>query len=92
MVDFGAEATKDEREAIVNYLVDHFGPAGTTKVNVNMATTKEIESGLKLTSKEAEAVVQCRQQHGNFKDWHELLKIDGVDTKKIEAAQERIVL
>ena len=92
MADFGAEATKDEREAIVNYLVDHFGPAGVTKVNVNTAATREIESGLNLTSKEADAIVQYRQQHGNFKDWHELLKVDGVDTKKIEAAQERIVL
>lgn len=104
MVDFGAEATKDEREEIINYLTKNFGPGGTpttpaettkvsetTKVNVNKATAKDIESGLKLTTKQAEAVVEYREQHGKFKDWHDLLKVDGIDEKKIEDAKDRII-
>ena len=90
MVAAGAKAKKEEVPTIVDYLAKNFGFPGS--VNLNKATAEEIESGLHLTSKEAEAIVQYRKQHGDFKDWHDLLKIDGVDSKKIIEAKDRIIL
>jgi competence protein ComEA len=93
MTDFGATMTQEEHEAIVNYLAANFGTAPrATKVNVNTTAAREIEAGLKLTSKEAEAIVKYREQNGNYKDWRDLLKVDGVDAKKIEAAKDLIVV
>jgi competence ComEA-like helix-hairpin-helix protein len=90
MVASGAKVKKEEIPAIVDYLARNFGFPGA--VNPNKATAEEIESGLRLTSKEAEAIVQYRKQHGDFKDWHDLLKVDGVDNKKIIEAKDRINL
>jgi hypothetical protein len=44
MASFGAEATDDEYNAIVEYLVKNFGPQ-SAKINVNKAAAKEIENG-----------------------------------------------
>jgi competence ComEA-like helix-hairpin-helix protein len=43
-----------------------------------------------LTAKEAEAIVDYRERHGDFHAWGDLLVIYGVDGKKIEAAKERM--
>jgi len=90
MVATGAKVKKGDIPAVVNYLARNFGIPGA--VNPNKATAEEIESGLHLTSKEAEAIVQYRKQHGDFKDWHGLLKVEGVDNKKIIEAKDRIAL
>jgi competence protein ComEA len=57
---------------------------------VNQASAQRIETGLGLTAKEAEAIVQYRDRHGDFRAWGDLLVIYGVDGKKIEAAKDRI--
>jgi competence ComEA-like helix-hairpin-helix protein len=88
MVASGAKVKKEDIPAIVDYLAKNFGFPGA--VNPNKATAEEIESGLRLTSKEAEAIVQYRKQHGDFKDWHDLLKVGGVDNKKIIDVKDRI--
>ena len=90
MVAGGAKVKKEDIATIVDYLAKNFGFPGA--VNANKATAEEIESGLHLTAKEAEAIVQYRKQHGDFKDWHDLLKVDGVDNKKIIEAKDRITL
>src|SRR5712671_4751667 len=90
MVAAGAKIKKEDIPSIVNYLARNFGSPGA--LNPNKATAEEIESGLRVTSKEAEAIVQYRKQHGDFKDWHDLLKVEGVDNKKIIEAKDRIAL
>ena len=86
MVTRGAVASPEEIQIMVDYLAKNF-----PKLNINKATAKEIEAGLDLSAKEAEAVVKYRQQHGDFKTWPDLTKIDGVDPKKLEAKKDRIV-
>ncbi|MEO8048938.1 MAG: helix-hairpin-helix domain-containing protein [Acidobacteriota bacterium] len=98
MKDMGADATGPELEQIVDYLAKNFGksaaPAATaaaaTKVNVNSATAKEIETGLGVTTKDSEAIVAYRIKNGNFKDIDALSKVDGVDAAKIQAAKDKI--
>lgn len=86
MIQRGATATPDEMRTIVDYLAKNFA-----KLNVNKANAKEIETGLELTGKEAEAIVKYRQEHGDFKDWDGLVRVAEVDSKKLEGKRERIV-
>jgi competence protein ComEA len=94
MVSRGATGTDQELDAIVNYLATNMGKGDKSadKINVNKASAHEIETGLQLTTQEAEAIVQYRTKNGDYKDWHDLEKVDGVDAKKIEAAKDRIGL
>ena len=89
MVERGATATPEQARAIVDYLARNFPKPAT--VNVNKAASKEIETALELTSKEAEAIVRYRQDHGDFKDWDSLVKVADVDPKKLDARKDRIV-
>ena len=88
MVDKGAQATDAETAAVIDYLVQYFGP--DSKINVNTAPFQEIKAVLKLTAKETQAVVDYRQQNGPFKAVTELQKIPGVPTEKVEAVREKI--
>ena len=65
-------------------------PAKSKSINVNEATAKDLESGLDLTQKEAEAIVRYRREHGPFKDWRDLGKAEGISRKKIEAVKDRL--
>jgi competence ComEA-like helix-hairpin-helix protein len=88
MVERGAKATPKELAAVVNYLTANFGP--DAKVNVNDAPIDELKSVLGLSSPEANAIVEYRQGHGKFKVWRDLLKVPGVDAKKIEGKAPRM--
>jgi len=91
MRDRGAQATPAELSIIADYLFEHFPKIeDATKINVNKATAGEIAKGLGLTPKEAEAVVDYRERHGDFHAWGDLLTIYGVDGKKIAAAKDKI--
>jgi competence protein ComEA len=88
MVERGAKGTPEELAAVVDYLTANFGP--DAKVNVNDAPIDELRSVLGLSTPEANAIVEYRQSHGKFKAWRDLLKVPGVDAKKIEAKGERM--
>ena len=88
MVERGAIATPEELAAVVDYLTANFGP--DAKVNVNDAPIDELKSVLGLSSPEANAIVEYRQGHGKFKVWRDLLKVPGVDAKKVEANAARM--
>jgi competence protein ComEA len=91
MGDRGARATTQELDTVAAYLYKNFPKTEETgKINVNKASAKEIETGLGLTSAEAEAVVKYREGHGDFRVWGDLLVIYGVDGRKIEAAKDRM--
>ncbi len=82
MVDNGAKATDDELAAILDYLVENFGPQ--SKIHVNTAPIGEIKAVLGLTAAQAVALVDYREANGNFKTWQDLLKVPQMDAKKIE--------
>ena len=74
-------------DAIVNYLATNFP---VVKINVNKAPAKDLETGLGLTAKEAEAIVSYRESKGSFKTLDDLKKVPGVDAVKIESKKERL--
>ena len=88
MVEKGAKGTPKELAAVVDYLAANFGP--NAKVNVNEAAIDELKSVLGLLSPEAVAIVEYRKSHGKFKVWRDLLKVPGVNAKKIEASAQRM--
>src|SRR5487761_1509241 len=63
MAAFGATGTDDDFNAILDYLVTNFPPSAGVKVKVNEATAKELESGLGLSTTEAEAIIQYREKN-----------------------------
>ena len=85
----GAQATEAEFNEIVDYLATYFPK--TPKINVNKATAKDLESGLELSAKDAEAIVHYREDKGTFKSVEDVEKVPGVDAKKIEAKKDRLM-
>jgi competence protein ComEA len=88
MVDRGAEGTPAELAAVVDYLAQNFGP--DSKVNVNTAPLQELKAQLEFSVAEALAVIAYRQNNGSFKEWRDLLKVNGVDPRKVEAKKEKM--
>jgi competence protein ComEA len=86
MVDNGAQATDEELAAVVNYLVENFGPK--SKIHINTAPLGEIKNVLGLTAPQAVAIVDYRQANGNFKSWQDLLKVPQIDAQKIEEEKD----
>jgi competence protein ComEA len=74
-------------DVIIAYLAKNFP---VVKINVNKASAKDLETGLELTTKEAEAIVSYRESKGNFKTLDDLKKVPGVDTVKIESKKDRL--
>ena len=102
MITRGADVPDEDIETLVDYLTKNFGaataPAGAEKahdrtgpVNVNSATTAELAAALDLSAAESASIVSYREQNGNFKQWRDLIKIPGVEIKKIESNKDRLV-
>jgi competence protein ComEA len=89
MVSRGAEGTDAEFDKIVEYLAKNFGKEGG-KINVNKAAAKDLESGLAIPAKDAEAIVKYRQEKGAFKTLDDLKKVPGVDAAKIDAKKDQV--
>ena len=82
------EVTAQEREAIVNYLSTNFKPGG--KIYINRAAAKDLAISLDLSTKEAEAIIRRREEHGAFKTLDDLKNVPGLDIAKIEARKDRL--
>jgi competence protein ComEA len=83
MVDRGAQADAGQQKQIVAYLVLNFGK--DSKIYMNTATLGELITVLSLTVDEAKAVMAYRTDHGSFKESADVMKVPGIDTKKVQA-------
>jgi competence protein ComEA len=88
MAGFGADGTDDEFTTILDYLVKNF-PAGGP-VNVNKATSAQLQSGLGLNAAEADAVIAYRKKNGDFKTVDDLKKVPDLDAKKVDAKKDHL--
>ena len=86
MVDRGAKGSDQEMMAVLDYLTKNFGP--DSKIYVNTAPFSELKSILGLSNDETQAVLDYRKKNGNFQQWQDLLKVAGLDGKKIEAKKD----
>jgi DNA uptake protein ComE-like DNA-binding protein len=86
MVNRGAEGTPEEFQTVLHYLAKYRGPT----VYVNSATARELETELEISSKDAAAIVQRRQDKGRLKEWADLETVPGLDVRKIAPLRGRI--
>jgi competence protein ComEA len=87
MVSRGATGTDDEIDQVIAYLATNFS---RKKVNVNKASATDIAAALEISPADAAAIVAYRTDKGNFKEIQDITKVPGIDTKKIEAAKDRL--
>jgi competence protein ComEA len=81
------DVPESDVDTIVNYLAANFP---IIKINVNKASATQLETGLELTAKESEAIVQYRSSNGDFKSIDDLKKVPGLDAVKIESKKDRL--
>jgi len=75
---------------VIEYLSTHFGADAVQKVNVNKAGAPDLASALDISAADAGTIVRYRADHGSFKSIQELMKVPGIDAKKIENNRDRV--
>lgn len=79
MITKGAVGNTAQFALVKRYLTRTFG-----LLPINTAAAAEISAVLGLTAKDASAIVEYRQAHGDFADRAALSKVEGIDQKKID--------
>jgi competence protein ComEA len=86
MAQSGAQASDQEYDQILDYLVRNFSP-----IPINKAPAKELELTLDVPASVAEAIVAYRQEKGDFKSADDLKKVSGLEAARVDARKERLV-
>jgi len=90
MVAKGASGSDEELQEIIGYLSKNFGKSTAGKINVNTATAKDLRGALDLSLKDAQAILDYREEHGSFKSWADLKKVPDLDIARLETKKDRI--
>ncbi len=91
MVGLGMRATDDELTQILEYLSENFKGEAPKPINLNSATSIELESVAALLRKEAAAWIAYRNKNGPCKTLDDLKRVPGVPFKKIDERRDRLV-
>ena len=83
----GAKGSDEEFKTALTYLTIHFG----VPVRVNKATARQIDDVLVLAEGQADAIVKYRDEHGPFASWDDLMKVPGLDPKKLEEQKANVL-
>ena len=85
MITRGAQITDENYVPIAEYLLRNYG-----KVNVNRAAKEDLVLVAGVAPAEAEGIVKFRAEHGNFADFAALVKVPGLDVKKLEQKKDAL--
>lgn len=91
MVALGARGTDAELAAVLDYLSANFEGEARKPLNLNTASSVDLESIVGLLRKESAAVIAYRTKQGPCKTIDELKKVPGLDFRKIDKRRERLV-
>ena len=91
MVSLGAKGSDDELKQITDYLAENFKGEVAKPINMNSATSVDLESVAGLLRKEAAAWIAYRTKNGPCKTLDDLKKVPGVPFKKIDERRDRLV-
>jgi competence protein ComEA len=91
MVDLGATATSAEVEQITDYLATNFKGEALSPLNLNTASSIELESVAGLLRKEAALWITYRTTTGHCKTLEDLKKVAGLPFKKIDERRDHLV-
>jgi competence protein ComEA len=86
MARYGAQASDQEFDQILAYLVKYFSP-----IQINKATAKDLQGALDVSADVADAIVAYRAEKGDFKTVEDVKKVPGVDAGRIDAQRFRVV-
>ena len=90
MTEKGLAISDADYATVLDYLSKNLGPMAP-KVNVNKATSAQLEKGLGVSTKVADAIVAYRTKNGDFKDLDGLKKVEGVDAAAVDAKKDSIL-
>jgi competence protein ComEA len=85
MIERGAQGTDDDFTEVMDYLVGHYG-----RINVNRGTAKDLATVLKVSDKDAEAIVAFRTANGPLADFDALAKVPGIDLDTLSKNRDAI--
>jgi len=91
MTGLGARATDAEFAQITDYLSENFKGEAPKPINMNTATSVELESVAALLRKEAAIWIAYRNKNGPCKTLDDLKKVEGLPFKKIDERRDRLV-
>ena len=91
MVSLGAKASDDDLKQITEYLAENFKGEAAKPINLNTASSVDLESVAGLLRKEAAAWIAFRTKNGPCKTLDDLKKVPGVPFKKIDERRDRLV-
>jgi competence protein ComEA len=91
MIGLGARATDAEFAQITDYLAENYKGEAPKPINMNTASSVELESVAALLRKEAAAWIAYRNTHGPCKSLDDLKKVVGMPFKKIDERRDRLV-
>ena len=91
MVSLGAKASDDDLKQITDYLAEQFKGEAAKPINLNTASSVDLESVAGLLRKEAAAWIAFRTKNGPCKTLDDLKKVPGVPFKKIDERRDRLV-
>ena len=91
MVSLGAKASDDDLKQITDYLAENFKGEAAKPINLNTASSVDLESVAGLLRKEAAAWIAFRTKNGPCKTLEDLKKAPGVPFKKIDERRDRLV-
>jgi competence protein ComEA len=91
MVTLGAKGSDEDMKAVLEYLATHYKGEAGKPLNLNTATSIDLESITMFLRKESAAWIAFRAKNGPCKTVDDLKKVPGVDFKKIEERRERLV-
>ena len=91
MVSLGAKASDDDLKQITDYLAENFKGEAAKPINLNTASSVDLESVGGLLRKEAAAWIAYRTKNGPCKTLDDLKRVPGVPFKKIDERRDRLV-
>jgi competence protein ComEA len=91
MIGLGARATDEEIAQIIDYLAENYKGEAPKPINMNTATSVELESVAGLLRKESAAWIAYRTKSGPCKTLDDFKKVPGVPFKKIDERRDRLV-
>lgn len=86
MADNGAQATEEEWSDILAYLDKNF-----SRIFINTATAKELETAMDVTPDVADAIVQRRVEKGEYRSVDDLKDVPGLAAATIDARKDRFI-
>ena len=91
MISLGARATDEEIGQIIDYLAENYKGEAPKPINMNTATSVELESVGGLLRKESATWIAHRTKNGPCKTLDDLKKVPGIPFKKIDERRDRLV-